>query len=225
MLYIYEFILTPHLEEAKGVASVSFWLCVHFCFWILHYSLIFFNTLIPILALYWVVLSWIWIMSAKYFEHLEFLVSMLISHSMESNSSRDFLNYLSIALKSFASVCNYTGLWRCLKCNSSLILKLPRVASLKFFCDLSFFILFLKFFIYSFIFGCFGSSLLPVGFLQLWWVGATLHCSAWTSHCSGFSCCGAWALGTRPSVAVVHGLSSCGSRVLERRLSSCGAWA
>ena len=27
------------------------------------------------------------------------------------------------------------------------------------------------------------------------------------------------------SVVVAHGLSSCGSRALERRLSSCGAWA
>ena len=33
--------------------------------------------------------------------------------------------------------------------------------------------------------------------------GATLCCSAWASHCSGFSCCGA--------------------RALECRLSSCGA--
>ena len=41
----------------------------------------------------------------------------------------------------------------------------------------------------------------------------------------GFSCCGAWALGARASVVVLHGLSSCGSRALERRLSSCGAQA
>ena len=75
-----------------------------------------------------------------------------------------------------------------------------------------------------------------------------LRCCAWAfsscseraSHCGGFSCCGAWALGTRASVAVAHGLSSCGSwasvvvarglsscgsRALEHRLSSCGAWA
>ena len=38
-------------------------------------------------------------------------------------------------------------------------------------------------------------------------------------------CCRAWTLGTRASVVVVHGLSSCGSRALEHRLSSCGAWA
>ena len=41
----------------------------------------------------------------------------------------------------------------------------------------------------------------------------------------GFSCCRARALGTRASVVVAHGLSSCGSRALERGLSSCGARA
>ena len=54
------------------------------------------------------------------------------------------------------------------------------------------------------------------------------------SHCGGsFSCCEAQALehvgfsscGTWASVVVAHGLSSCGSRALERRLSSCGARA
>ena len=38
-------------------------------------------------------------------------------------------------------------------------------------------------------------------------------------------CCGARALGTRDSVVVACGLSSCGSWALEHRLSSCGAWA
>ena len=52
-----------------------------------------------------------------------------------------------------------------------------------------------------------------------------LRCGARASHCGGFSCCGAQALGTRASVVVAHGLSSCGSRALERRLSSCGAQA
>ena len=42
--------------------------------------------------------------------------------------------------------------------------------------------------------------------------GAILRCSARASHCSGFSCCGAWALGTQASVVVVRGLSSCCSR-------------
>ena len=36
-------------------------------------------------------------------------------------------------------------------------------------------------------------------------------------------CCGARALGARSSLAVAHGLSSCGLRALEHRLSSCGA--
>ena len=39
------------------------------------------------------------------------------------------------------------------------------------------------------------------------------------------SCCGARALGVQASVLVARGLSGCGSRALEHRLSSCGAWA
>ena len=50
-------------------------------------------------------------------------------------------------------------------------------------------------------------------------------CGAWASHCGGFSCCGAQALGAWASVVAARGLSSCGSRALERRLSSCGARA
>ena len=42
--------------------------------------------------------------------------------------------------------------------------------------------------------------------------GATLHCGAWASHCGGFSCCGAQALGVQASVVVARGLSSCGAR-------------
>ena len=56
-------------------------------------------------------------------------------------------------------------------------------------------------------------------------VALGLCCGAWASHCSGFSCCGAQALGTRTSVVVAHGLSSCGLQALQCRLSSCGAWA
>ena len=55
--------------------------------------------------------------------------------------------------------------------------------------------------------------------------GATLRCSVRASHCSGFSHCGAWALGEQASVVVACGLSRCCSWALERRLSSCGAWA
>ena len=57
-------------------------------------------------------------------------------------------------------------------------------------------LLFLNKFIYSFIFGGVGSSLLCAGFLQLWQAGATLRCGA-RAYCSGFACCRAQALGTR----------------------------
>ena len=55
--------------------------------------------------------------------------------------------------------------------------------------------------------------------------GASLCCGSRASHCGGFSCCGARALGAQASVVVAHRLRSCGSRALERRLSSCGARA
>ena len=45
------------------------------------------------------------------------------------------------------------------------------------------------------------------------------------SHCRGFSCCRARALGAQASVVVARGLSSCGLRALELRLSSCGTRA
>ena len=92
---------------------------------------------------------------------------------------------------------------------------------------------FLKKFIYLFIFGCVGYLLLHVGFslvvasggycslqcvgFSLWWL--FLLCSM-GSRCMGFSSCGAQA-----SVVAACGLSSCGSWVLQRRLSSYGAWA
>ena len=63
------------------------------------------------------------------------------------------------------------------------------------------------------------------GFLYLRGAGAALSCGARASHCGGFSCCGARALGTWASVVVALRLSSCGLRALERRLSSCGARA
>ena len=37
--------------------------------------------------------------------------------------------------------------------------------------------------------------------------GATLRCSVWASHCGGFSCCEARALGMWAPVVVAHGLS------------------
>ena len=60
------------------------------------------------------------------------------------------------------------------------------------------------------------SSLQCAGFSVQWLLAVASR--------SGFSCCGAWALGARASVVVARGLSSCGSWGLERRLSSCGAW-
>ena len=80
-------------------------------------------------------------------------------------------------------------------------------------------------FFFKFIFVCVGSLLLHVGFLYLRRAGATLGCGAQASHCSGFCCCGARALDARASVVAVCGLSSCATRALEHRLSSCGTRA
>ena len=73
------------------------------------------------------------------------------------------------------------------------------------------------------IFGCIGSSLLHVGFLQLGQAGATLSSGTWASHCAGFSCCGAQALGMRASVVVARRLQSAGSVVVAHRLSCSAA--
>ena len=54
-----------------------------------------------------------------------------------------------------------------------------------------------------------------MGFLYLWRLGATLH--LW---CVGFSL--QWLLLLQTSGSRARGLSSCGSRALEHRLSSCG---
>ena len=84
------------------------------------------------------------------------------------------------------------------------------------------YLLFFKF-IYLFIFGCIGSSLPCMGFLQLRRAGAALPCGAQASHCGSFSCCGAQALGAWASVVVARRLSGCGSWALECRLSSYGS--
>ena len=55
--------------------------------------------------------------------------------------------------------------------------------------------------------------------------GATLRCGVQASHCGGFSCCRAQAVGTWASVVVARRLRSCGSQALELRLSSCGTRA
>ena len=64
--------------------------------------------------------------------------------------------------------------------------------------------------------------LLCVGFLSLQSAGATLCCSVWSSHCSGFWCWGAQALGTWAALVAAWGCSSCSSWALECGLSSCG---
>ena len=55
------------------------------------------------------------------------------------------------------------------------------------------FFFFFFFTLYLFIFGCVGSSLLCMGFLWLWQVGAALHRRVRASHRRGLSCCGAQA--------------------------------
>ena len=124
------------------------------------------------------------------------------------------------------SVLNTKCLPQCLAHKRFLlnILKLMKTTTMLLSFGFLFFFFYFNF-IYLFIFGYIGPSLLHTGFLQLQRVGATLPCGAWASHCSGFSCCGAWALGAQASVVVAHGLSSCGSQALERRLNSCGARA
>ena len=53
-----------------------------------------------------------------------------------------------------------------------------------------------------------------------------LRCSAQASHCGGFSCCGAQALGAQTSVVAALRLSSCGRWALEHAgFSSCSTWA
>ena len=76
-----------------------------------------------------------------------------------------------------------------------------------------------------FILGCSRSSRLCAGFFLMHWAGATLCWGAWASHCSGFSCCGAWTLSAPASVVGAQGLISCGLGSLERRLSNCGTGA
>ena len=54
-------------------------------------------------------------------------------------------------------------------------------------------------------------------FIRLCWVfftalGLSLVAAKWVSHCGGFSCCRAQALGALASVTEAQGLSSCGSR-------------
>ena len=60
-----------------------------------------------------------------------------------------------------------------------------------------------------------GSLLLYADFLWLQRAGAPLRCSVRASHCGGFFCCGAQALGEQASVVRVHRLSNGGLWALE----------
>ena len=58
-------------------------------------------------------------------------------------------------------------------------------------------------------------------FLWLWRAGLPSSWGAGASHRGGLSCCRAWALGYEDFCSCGMGLSSCGSRALGHRLSSC----
>ena len=73
-------------------------------------------------------------------------------------------------------------------------------------------------FIYLLMFGCAGSSLMQ-GTSLIVVRGATVHCSAQPSHCSGFSCCRAQALGVQALEAAACGLWRVGSVVEAHRLN------
>ena len=80
--------------------------------------------------------------------------------------------------------------------------------TLIYHCFALFFFKFIYLFIYClrwvFVAAC-GPSLVAVS-------RGTLCCGALASHCSGFSCCGAWAVGTCASLVLARGLSSCGTQ-------------
>ena len=73
--------------------------------------------------------------------------------------------------------------------------------------------------IYLFIFGCVGSSLLCAGFLQLRPAGASLCCGAQASHCSGFSCWEARALGAWAQQLWPAGSRAQAQQLVAHRLS------
>ena len=73
--------------------------------------------------------------------------------------------------------------------------------------------------LFIFAFGCAGSLLLqgPLFFCSCGKQGLLSSCVVRASHCLGFSCCRAQTLG-------LAGFSSFGSRALDHRLRSYGAW-
>ena len=105
------------------------------------------------------------------------------------------------------------GVWSCLLC------QFADVAN-SFFFFLNKFIYFIYLFLAALGLGCCVQAFSGCGER-----GATLRCGVQASHCGGFSCCRARALGAWASVVVARGLSSCSLWALEHKLSSCGAWA
>ena len=95
----------------------------------------------------------------------------------------------------------------------------PRIHNriISFFLNINLFILFIYFRLRWVFIATHGLSLVAVS--------GGFCCGVRASRCGGFSCCRAWVLGTRASAVGARRLSSCGSRALEHRLSSCGAWA
>ena len=78
--------------------------------------------------------------------------------------------------------------------------------------------------VFWFTFGCAGSSLLHGLFSSCGEWGLCSSCSAGVSHCDGFFCCAAQALGVWASVVAACELSGCGSRGPEHRFNSFGTW-
>ena len=77
---------------------------------------------------------------------------------------------------------------------------------------------------YVFVFGCVGSLLLHVDFIQLRQVGATLRCGARASHCSGFLLQSTGSRHTASAVVALR-LSSCGTRAQQLWLAGSRAQA
>ena len=78
-----------------------------------------------------------------------------------------------------------------------------------------------------FIFVCTGSLLLCTAWFSKFSSFTTLSCGAQASHCGGFSCCGAQALGTWASVDAAQGLISCwfsSRRLMDSRTQTQWLW-
>ena len=67
-----------------------------------------------------------------------------------------------------------------------------------------FFLINLFYFIYLLFLAALGLRCCTRDFSSCHERGSTLHCGARSSHCGGFSCCRAWALGAQASVVVQH---------------------